>query len=116
MTRSLGNLNLKESGVVGVPDIVNVDIQENDSFVILATDGVFDFVGDHEAMGVVCSPDRTPLEAAQELSNIAITYGSPDNVTCAVVPLDPLAWHGRMNSDGSEEDATYARVGFAGRG
>ncbi|KAK6589515.1 homeobox-containing protein [Cryptosporidium xiaoi] len=88
-SRSIGDLYMKEPLLLctSKPDVTvhNIDI-ENDLFLILATDGVSDFISEEEFANIVGSMlNLTPTEAAGELTKIAEKKGSMDDKTATVI-------------------------------
>ena len=53
MSRSIGDGMAKKLGVLGEPDIYEYNLNENDKFVICATDGVWEYLSNEEVMDVV---------------------------------------------------------------
>ncbi|KAL6310432.1 protein serine/threonine phosphatase 2C [Sparassis latifolia] len=83
VTRSLGDSSMKEF-VVGAPYTTETELSEEDEFLILACDGLWDVVEDQAAVDLV----RTLLEpkkAAEELLEHAYKNYSTDNMTVLVV-------------------------------
>lgn len=107
MTRALGDHMLKmpmlpNDVVSNVPDITSTDVTKQDSFIILACDGVWDVINDQQAVQLVLESMRelTPiarqLEAdgrsmaeilARMLVEEALARGSNDNISCLVIFL-----------------------------
>lgn len=107
MTRALGDHLLKmpilpNDVVSNVPDITSTDLSPQDSFVILACDGLWDVINDQQAVELVLESMRelTPiarqLEAegrsmaeilARMLVEEALAQGSNDNISCIVIFL-----------------------------
>lgn len=56
---------------------------------LLCSDGLYDQVEDDEILAIV--PPRTAAAACEELVRVAKERGAPDNVTVAVVGLQPVA-------------------------
>jgi len=52
-TRSLGDADLKQAGVVAEPEVTVTALGPADSFLILASDGLWDVVPDQDAVGLV---------------------------------------------------------------
>lgn len=63
-------------------------LQPGDHF-LLCSDGLYDQVEDDEILAIV--PLRTAAAACEELVRVAKERGAPDNVTVAVVGLQPVA-------------------------
>ena len=53
MTRSIGDLASKGNGIISEPEITSRVLRHEDKFVILATDGVWEFVSSQEAVDIV---------------------------------------------------------------
>ncbi|OMJ93818.1 hypothetical protein SteCoe_3142 [Stentor coeruleus] len=53
MTRSIGDLASRKSGIVNDPEIVVRNIHVEDKFLILATDGIWEFISSQEAVDIV---------------------------------------------------------------
>lgn len=106
ISRALGDFELKEPAlpqnvVSNVPDVVSVDITDQDLLVIVACDGLWDVVDDQEAVDLII--DARENLATQNLGNHGLSYeayvlaqflvevallkGSQDNITCLVVFL-----------------------------
>jgi len=105
MTRALGDHLLKmpvlpNDVVSNVPDITSTDLTHQDSFIILACDGLWDVMNDQQAVELVLESMRelTPLarqlEAegrsmaeilARMLVEEALALGSSDNISCIVI-------------------------------
>ncbi|KAI0793210.1 phosphatase 2C-like domain-containing protein [Abortiporus biennis] len=83
VTRSLGDSSMKEF-VVGAPYTTETELTEEDEFLILACDGLWDVVDDQAAVKLV-REIADPKKAAQELLDYAYRNYSTDNVTTLVV-------------------------------
>ena len=70
VSRSFGDIHLRQAGVSAVPDVRLRDIDPADQFVILASDGVWDFVSNQEACDIVGSK-TDPREASQAIVSVA---------------------------------------------
>merc|ERR1712196_68812 len=93
VSRGFGDLEYKQAAKVvsAVPDVFlrNVDLEE-DSFVILGSDGIWGPVSDEEAVRIVCmtlreggpEPHRV---AAQQIAELAHAREPHDDKTCVVV-------------------------------
>ncbi|TBU48605.1 protein serine/threonine phosphatase 2C [Dichomitus squalens] len=83
VTRSLGDSSMKEF-VVGSPYTTETELSEQDEFLILACDGLWDVVNDQGAVNLVRAI-ADPRQAAEELLDHAYKNYSTDNVTVLVV-------------------------------
>ncbi|ELW70195.1 Protein phosphatase 1K, mitochondrial [Tupaia chinensis] len=97
MTRSIGDLDLKTSGVIAEPETKRIKLQHaEDSFLVLTTDGINFMVNSQEICDFV-NQCHDPNEAAHAVTEQAIQYGTEDNSTAVVVPFG--AWGKYKNSE-----------------
>jgi len=98
MTRSIGDFDLKECGVIAEPEVKQMNLKHGkDRYLVLVTDGI-SFVMSDEEIGAVVSRCEKPHEAAEKLVDQALLHSSEDNVTALVVPFG--AWGMSDPSDG----------------
>ncbi len=69
-TRSLGDRSAEEIGVIAEPEIITRTLTCNDQFLVIASDGIFEFLTNRYVMNV-CSTSQTPLEACERLTQAA---------------------------------------------
>ncbi|KAM9314517.1 protein phosphatase Mn(2+)-dependent 1K [Pholidichthys leucotaenia] len=99
MTRSIGDLDLKKTGVIAEPETKRISLHHvHDAFLALTTDGI-NFIMNSQEICNVINQCHDPREAAQRISEQALQYGSEDNSTIIVVPFG--AWGKYKNSDTS---------------
>ncbi|XP_046901128.1 protein phosphatase 1K, mitochondrial isoform X1 [Hypomesus transpacificus] len=99
MTRSIGDFDLKTTGVIAEPDTRRTTLNHvHDSFLALTTDGI-NFIMNSQEICDVINQCHDPKEAAQRISDQALQYGSEDNSTIIVVPFG--AWGKQKSSDAS---------------
>ncbi|XP_055060495.2 protein phosphatase Mn(2+)-dependent 1K [Misgurnus anguillicaudatus] len=97
MTRSIGDFDLKSTGVIAEPETKRVTLHHvHDSFLALTTDGI-NFIMNNQEICDVINQCHDPKEAAQRISEQALQYGSEDNSTIMVVPFG--AWGKHKSSD-----------------
>lgn len=109
MARAFGDFCLKDFGLISVPEITFRHLTENDEFVVLATDGIWDVLSNEEAVEIIASaPARS--SAARALVEVAIRawrYKYPTSKVddCAVVCLflDSNSNHLSTASNGNTE-------------
>jgi len=102
VTRSLGDSSMKEF-VVGSPYTTETELCEEDEFMIIACDGLWDVASDQTAIRKVRSMESSQ-EASQFLVDYALRKGSQDNVTVLVVRLSPVPDEARASAmDDSSE-------------
>jgi serine/threonine protein phosphatase PrpC len=92
MARSIGDFAVKSVGVIPEPDVVKYEVTEKDKFMILASDGVWEFITSQEAIDIVNSCiDQGCYEACEELIQVAALRWSEeegdyrDDITAIVV-------------------------------
>ncbi|EIW83047.1 protein serine threonine phosphatase 2C [Coniophora puteana RWD-64-598 SS2] len=83
VTRSLGDSSMKEF-VVGSPYTTETELCDDDEFLILACDGLWDITGDQGAIELVRHV-KDAQQASQALVNYALSRQTNDNVTVLVV-------------------------------
>lgn len=111
MSRSLGDHALKRSGVIPNPVVTRLVLTEQDEFVIVATDGVWEFIDSQEAVGIVAdffTRGYGASEACVGLIQAAMKKWREvegdyrDDITAIVVRVGDL-W-------GEEEDSTIDAI------
>jgi len=92
MARSIGDFAVKEVGVIATPEVKTYTITPSDKFMILASDGVWEFISSQEAVDIVGSNLEHGCHAAcEELIQIAATRWAEeegdyrDDITAIVV-------------------------------
>ncbi|XP_017576600.1 protein phosphatase 1K, mitochondrial [Pygocentrus nattereri] len=96
MTRSIGDFDLKNSGVIAEPETTRITVHHaHDAFLALTTDGV-NFIMSNQEICDVINQCYDPVEAAHIIAEQAVQYGSEDNSTVIVVPFG--AWGKQQNS------------------
>ena len=87
LTRSFGDKEMKKYGVLPTPDLFYRNICEDDLFVVIASDGVWDVVNEDEifnmAQGKISSE-----EFSKKLIELAKERETHDNISCIVVKLN----------------------------
>mmetsp|Transcript_13162 Transcript_13162/g.24280 ORF Transcript_13162/g.24280 Transcript_13162/m.24280 type:complete len:460 (+) Transcript_13162:61-1440(+) len=108
VSRAFGDILMKEPHrygcsaatgelVTAVPEIHTYELDPaEDRFLIMACDGVWDVLGDEEAVSI-CSEHRSVDSAAHALIRRSFEIGSDDNLTALVV-----AWHSAEDTQPSE--------------
>ncbi|KAH6625425.1 protein phosphatase-like protein 2C [Boeremia exigua] len=110
VTRALGDAYMKDL-VTGHPYTTETVIQaDQDEFLILACDGLWDVCSDQEAVDLV-RQIQDPQEASKRLVDYALARFSTDNLSCMVVRFDNKAVRQRKNEGaiGVEGDPLTAR-------
>lgn len=89
VTRSLGDSAMKEF-VVGAPYTTETELCEEDEFLVLACDGLWDIVGDQSAIDLVRDIEDAQL-ASEKLLKHALSHHTTDNVTVLVIRFKHIA-------------------------
>ncbi|ORX35082.1 phosphatase 2C-domain-containing protein, partial [Kockovaella imperatae] len=87
VTRSLGDASMKEF-VVGAPYTTETTLDDQDEFLIVACDGLWDVCEDQDAVDIIRSV-QDPQEASRRLLDHAITNLSTDNLSVMVIRFYP---------------------------
>lgn len=76
-------------GVTSEPDHTSVELIPQDKFIILASDGVWEFISSKEAVDIVAQFDSAE-EACRQVSKVVMAYAHmlhvDDPVLCHVLP------------------------------
>lgn len=87
MTRCFGNFDLKPYGVIAVPEIRTLQIdQDKDNFLALVTDGISAVMTTEEAVSVMKSC-QDPQESVDMVTTCAAQFGSEDDNTAILLPF-----------------------------
>jgi len=85
VTRSLGDHAMKDY-VVGDPYLQTIELDETDTHLILACDGLWDVTSDQEAIDLIL-PENDAQKMSDKLLVHALKNGSTDNISVMVVLL-----------------------------
>ncbi|EFJ49861.1 hypothetical protein VOLCADRAFT_117001, partial [Volvox carteri f. nagariensis] len=119
VTRCIGDYDVKggaaattaAAGVTALPEITSLELQPDDHFVIVGTDGLWDVVSAQEAVGLVYDTVKDPTLAAKRLVSEALMRGSADNVSVVVVFLSRVETIERVY--GTKEGEAFEVTGTA---
>ncbi|KAF2503046.1 PP2C-domain-containing protein [Lophium mytilinum] len=114
VTRALGDAYMKDL-VTGHPYTTETVIQaDQDEFLILACDGLWDVCSDQEAVDLI-RHTQEPQTASKQLVEHALARFSTDNLSCMVVRFDNNALKQRKNesSMGVDGDHLTAKGGIS---
>jgi len=94
MSRSFGDLIAKKAGVIAEPEIIQTDIKDDDQFIVIGSDGLFEFLANEKIMNLVVPYFlRNELkEACDVLVKAAVQSWKDvsemiDDITCVIVSL-----------------------------
>lgn len=98
VSRSFGDLLVKSYGVNCTPEVYSLELCEDDRFMVMASDGIFEFISSQEVVDVVGGwRDRgSAQEAAEELVKLALQRWIDDDsviddISCVVVFMNVLS-------------------------
>lgn len=87
LTRSFGDKEMKKYGVISTPDCYCHKIRDEDLYIVIASDGIWDSVCEEELMqmgGDKLSSD----DFSKNLVKLARDKGTRDNISCIVIKLN----------------------------
>jgi protein phosphatase 1L len=87
LTRTLGDLYVKQFGVVNTPDISVTEINNSVKYVIVASDGVWDVI-DLDTLLEMSKAKKSVGEFCQDIVKLSISKGTKDNVSCIVISFN----------------------------
>ena len=87
ITRAIGDHAYKNFGVTSSPYTVRHVLRPFDKYLVIASDGVWDTVSDHEAIQL-CKEDQNTKQIAQAIVKLALQNGSGDNISCMVIKFN----------------------------
>ena len=87
LTRSFGDKEMKKYGVISIPYCLSSLINENDLYVIICSDGVWDVISNEDLFKF--SKEKISSEDfAKKIVNLSIDKGTTDNASCLVLKLN----------------------------
>lgn len=92
VTRAIGDVSLK-AAVVSDPDTISVSLSEHTRYLVLATDGLWDFVNEVDVTAALVGIGTSPLSpdklrsAAEAIVDLAVSRGSADDISAVVIDL-----------------------------
>jgi serine/threonine protein phosphatase PrpC len=87
LTRSFGDKEMKKYGVICMPDIYYHHITEDDLYVIIGSDGVWDVVEEEEIFKL-CQENISSKELSKKIIQLAKDRETHDNISCIVIKLN----------------------------
>ncbi len=115
MSRSLGDLIAKQAGVISTPHKAVHHLGHNDRAIVLASDGLWDFVNNEETSTLSLSTQDT-WEAAARLARLARSRwlartGGADDTTIVVVRLGSANASSSSSNSGSSVTSASSNLG-----
>jgi len=87
LTRSFGDKEMKKYGVICVPDIYYHHITEDDLYIIIGSDGVWDVVEEEEIFKF-CQENISSNELSKKIIQLSKDRETHDNISCIVIKLN----------------------------
>ena len=87
ITRSFGDKEMKKYGVISTPDCFCHKIREEDLYIVIASDGIWDVVSEEEMMQMGGEKYSSDV-FSKKIVNLAIDRGTRDNISCIVIKLN----------------------------
>lgn len=84
LSRTLGDLNVKKFGIIATPTVRDYEINQNETFCVLASDGVWDVI-DGDSLLHMSKEFTLADDFARAIVKSAIERGSRDNISCIVL-------------------------------
>ncbi|KAI3737858.1 hypothetical protein L2E82_27872 [Cichorium intybus] len=116
VTRALGDWHMKlpvgsNSPLIAKPEVSQTVLSEDDEFMIIGCDGIWDVMSNQEAVGIVrrqLRKNNDPEMCARELVNQALRLDTGDNLTAIVVcfgnRVEPVT-RSKLRCSGMSEEA-----------
>lgn len=86
LSRSLGDWSIKRYGVSNVPHMSRIEINENDLFLVIASDGVWDYMKEDD-FRVLMNTNINSFDVCKDIVTQSLRNGSSDNISCFVIKL-----------------------------
>ena len=87
LSRAFGDWELKTYGVISEPHVTKININENDKYVIIATDGIWDVLDDADVYEMSKNFENSK-DLCNNIVEKALDKGSMDNISCFVINLN----------------------------
>ena len=87
LTRSFGDKEMKKYGVLSTPDIYIKNVEKDDLFIVIASDGVWDVVEENEILKMT-KEGISSNDFSKKIVNLAKERDTHDNISCIVIKLN----------------------------
>ena len=87
LTRTFGDNEYKKYGVICKPHINKIEIDSNNKYIIIASDGVWDVMNENEAYNI-SKQCKNSKELCDIIIKISLDKGSTDNISCFAIKLN----------------------------
>ena len=87
LSRAFGDWELKNYGVSCEPHVARIDIEEDDKYIVIASDGVWDILEDEDVYRLQKNA-KNSKELCNNIIQTSLDRGSMDNISCFVIDLN----------------------------
>ena len=87
LSRAFGDWELKSYGVSCEPHITRVELNDNDKYLVVATDGVWDVLEDVDVYNMSIGMNNSK-EFCNKIIQTSLDKGTMDNLSCFVIKLN----------------------------
>ena len=87
LSRAFGDWELKSYGVICEPHVTRYEIESDDQFLVVATDGVWDVLEDEDVFQL-SKRENNAKDYCDSIMRETLDRGSMDNVSCFVIGLN----------------------------
>lgn len=71
MSRAFGDTYSQQLGVICEPEILEVEVKQNDLFILMCSDGVWEFISSQDAVNLVSKSEGSAKKATEKLAALA---------------------------------------------
>ena len=114
-TRSIGDSLAERIGCIAQPELLKKEIEENDEYIVICSDGVFEFLSNQAVLDIVLKYDdllAACKAVVQESYRLWLQYEiRTDDITCIAIKLRDF----KLTQSGSGSQASMKRRSLSGK-
>ena len=93
LSRALGDFSLKNNGLISIPSIHKIVLNEDDCFIVIASDGIWDVLSEDDITNICIDNSNLNCdELGKFIVKKAIDMGSEDNISCIIVLINDIIY------------------------
>jgi serine/threonine protein phosphatase PrpC len=93
LSRALGDFSLKNNGLISIPSIHKILLNEDDCFIVIASDGIWDVLSEDDITNIcIDNYNLNCDELGKFIVKKAIDMGSEDNISCIIVLINDIIY------------------------
>ena len=93
LSRALGDFSLKNNGLISIPSIHKILLNEDDCFIVIASDGIWDVLSEDDITNICIDNSNLNCdELGKFIVKKAIDMGSEDNISCIIVLINDIIY------------------------